>query len=88
MLFASLKSQLACFIYHLMIDGKEQGKGYGAVAIKWLIDRLKGQYQAIILSYEPDNKAAGAFYAKLGFVETGINPEWGEMNAIYRLEGD
>ena len=78
----------SCFIYHLMIEGAEQGKGYGAAAIRWLIEKAKGHYQTIILSYEPENKAASAFYAKLGFVETGINAEWGEMNAIYRLEGD
>ena len=76
----------SCFVYHLMIAGKEQGKGYGAAAMRWLIEASRSKYQAIILSYEPENKAASAFYAKLGFKEIGINPDWGEMNAIYRLD--
>ena len=76
----------SCFIYHLMIAGKEQGKGYGVAAMRWLIENSRDNYQAIILSYEPENKAASSFYAKLGFQEIGINPEWGEMNAIYRLD--
>lgn len=75
----------ACFVYHLMIDASQQGKGYGAKAMHWLIARCKGQYQAIRLSYEPENDAARQFYTKLGFQETGINADWGEMNAVYWL---
>jgi diamine N-acetyltransferase len=75
----------ACFIYHLMIDASQQGKGYGKAAIAWLMARCKGQYQAIRLSYEAENHAASQFYKTLGFQETGINVEWGEMNAVYWL---
>lgn len=83
---ADSEDSSSCFVYHLMIEGAEQGKGYGAAAIRWLIEQAKGRYQTIILSYEPENRAASAFYAKLGFEEIGINPEWGEMNAIYRMD--
>jgi len=76
-----------CFIYHLMIDGKAQGKGYGKAAMQWLMDTCKEQYERILLSYEPENEAARAFYAKLGFQETAFNEAWGEMNAVYELKG-
>jgi diamine N-acetyltransferase len=82
---ADTEDASSCFIYQLMIDAKQQGKGYGAKAMQWLIERCKGQYPTMRLSYEPDNQGAIQFYAKLGVQETGINAEWGEMNAVYWL---
>jgi diamine N-acetyltransferase len=57
----------SCFIYQLMIDAKQQGKGYGAKAMQWLVERCKGQYHTMRLSYEPNNQVASQFYAKFGF---------------------
>lgn len=74
------------FVYHLMIDGAHQGKGYGAAAMRLLIERVRGQCDAMHISYEPTNEQARRFYQKLGFVEQGIDPEWGEMRAVLQFE--
>ncbi len=61
------------WIYRLMVDAAQQGKGYGRAAMVELL-RLIGQLSGgneIAISYEPENEVARKLYASLGFVETG-----------------
>lgn len=57
----------------LVVDAAHQRRGIGRAAVRALMDRFvatapNGQ---VALSYEPENEAARALYAGLGFVETG-----------------
>ena len=57
----------------LVIDQARQRKGYGRATVKALTRRLleSGGCSSCALSYSPENAAARALYASLGFVETG-----------------
>ncbi|GAA0124789.1 GNAT family N-acetyltransferase [Clostridium sp. CTA-19] len=66
-------------IWHMMIDEKYQGKGYGTVAMELCIDYIKskpfGQSNDIILTCNIDNSHAIYIYEKLGFKDTGERDE-------------
>ena len=72
------------FIERLMVGHQFQGNGYGRAAMQALIDQLRAQpgYQAILISFVPENTAAKKLYASLGFSDTGEIEE-GEM--VYRM---
>ncbi|WP_315122457.1 GNAT family N-acetyltransferase [uncultured Clostridium sp.] len=74
----------AYWVWRLMIDKGQQGKGYGKEAMAKALELIRsfphGEASAVYLSYEPENVAAKALYASLGFVETG-KIEYGEMVA-------
>lgn len=61
------------WIYRMMIDKSHQGKGFGKLAMKQVIEDIKtikeDRHQSITLSYEPTNTQAKLFYEKLGFQE-------------------
>lgn len=61
------------WLYHLMIDKKYQGNGYGEAAVKLAV---KEMFQLgateIRTMYMPDNVRAGRLYEKLGFEQVGI----------------
>lgn len=60
------------FLWRLMIVGPHQGKGYGASAIKLLIDQLRALgIPELYTSYHLGEGGPGLFYKKLGFVPTG-----------------
>ncbi|MFK8047053.1 MAG: GNAT family N-acetyltransferase [Halioglobus sp.] len=61
------------YLWRYMIDKRHQGKGYGNQALKLVIEFVRQQPNAtqLLLSYVPADGSAAAFYAKLGFVETG-----------------
>ena len=61
------------FVIRLMVDEKQQGKGYGKFGMNWILDHFRkdARIQRIGISYEPDNEVARTLYASLGFVETG-----------------
>jgi diamine N-acetyltransferase len=56
----------------LVIDRRQQRRGYGRAVVTQLLDRAAsdGRHEAA-LSYDPQNKQARSLYASLGFVETG-----------------
>jgi diamine N-acetyltransferase len=56
-------------LLHLMIDGGEQGKGYGKAAMKQLLCKIREDYpdQEIWLSLHPRNTAAIKLYEGYGF---------------------
>lgn len=62
-------------IWHLMIDEKYQGKGYGTEAVYLCIDYIKsqpfGKSNNIALTCSMDNYPALHIYEKLGFIDTG-----------------
>lgn len=61
------------FLWRLMIDVHQQGKGYGRRAIQQLIDYVKTRPGAneLLVSYVPGDGSPRDFYLKLGFQETG-----------------
>lgn len=72
------------FLWRLMIDAPQQGKGYGRRAIAQLIDYVKTRPGAteLLVSYVPGEGSPRDFYLKLGFQDTG-RVEEGEV--ILRL---
>ncbi len=72
------------WVWRLMIAGEHQGKGYGRTAMEHMITLLKIEgIMELFLSYAPDNTGGAAFYAGLGFEETG-RVEHGEI--VVRLD--
>jgi diamine N-acetyltransferase len=61
------------WVPRLMIGEEFQGKGYGKIAMKNIIEMITSQYpdcQRVRLSVVPENAGAIQFYKNLGFVET------------------
>lgn len=75
------------WVWRLMVDANQQGKGYGKAAMQKLIadTKAEGKYKYLRLSFVPANEVAQKFYAGLGFVEEGLKEEWGEIVAHYDL---
>ena len=75
------------WVWRLMVDAEQQGKGYGKAAMNKLITDTKaeGKFKFIRLSYVPTNEVAQKVYAAVGFVEEGVKEEWGEMVAACDL---
>ncbi|WP_282940038.1 GNAT family N-acetyltransferase [Paenibacillus sp. RC67] len=62
------------WIIRLMIDKKQQGKGYGRAALLQAIELIRAQpdcSQDIKISYKPENAGAERLYESLGFHKTG-----------------
>ncbi|WP_240620207.1 GNAT family N-acetyltransferase [Peribacillus acanthi] len=76
------------WIYRLMVDEKFQGNGFGAQAVKKVIEYIKtnneSQIPFIMIGYQPNNQGARMTYKKAGFKETEVAP-WGEQLATYPL---
>ena len=62
-------------LWHLMIDEKQQRKGYGTQAVRLCMEYAKekpfGHSNVLLLTCHEENKAAMHIYEKLGFVPTG-----------------
>ena len=60
-------------LWRLMIDRTQQGRGYGAAALRELTRhvRTRPAAQTLYLSYVQGNDAAERFYRSLGFLPTG-----------------
>ena len=61
------------FISRLMVDEKQQGKGYGRFGMEKMLEifRTEERINVVGISYEPENETARKLYASLGFEETG-----------------
>lgn len=63
-------------IWHMMIDEKHQGKGYGKAALEQVIAYIKtkpfGDSNRVTLTCNMDNTKALALYQNMGFFETGV----------------
>lgn len=62
-------------IWHMMIDEKYQGKGYGSEALELCVDYIKskpfGESHDVILTCNINNIHGIHIYEKLGFKDTG-----------------
>lgn len=66
------------WVHRLMIDHRQQGKGYGKAAMLEVVRRIaaKPDGDELWIGYDRESDAARDFYAHLGFVEQGEAP-WG-----------
>jgi diamine N-acetyltransferase len=65
--------EMECYDFsQLFIDARYQGRGYGAMATRLVLDEMKrdGRYRRVILCYIEGNDAARKLYEQFGFVET------------------
>ena len=62
-------------IWHMMIDEKHQGKGYGKAAMQKCLEYIArkpfGNSGKVVLTCHNQNAAALSLYRKFGFKETG-----------------
>jgi diamine N-acetyltransferase len=61
------------WIWRLMVDARHQSKGYGREAMKLALEAIRADKarSKVLLSIEPENKAAEKLYLDLGFRHTG-----------------
>lgn len=62
-----------CGLWRFMIDAQYQGKGYGKEALECVLAYIKTNpgFEAVNLSFEPENIAAEKLYRQYGFLPTG-----------------
>lgn len=64
------------FIWHMMIDKRYQGKGFGKRAFENMLTTIKtmpdGEAEYVTLFYHTSNVTAKTLYASFGFVDTAI----------------
>jgi diamine N-acetyltransferase len=80
MMLADDPDKYEYFLWRLMIDASQQGKGYGRRAVQQLIDYVKTRPSAseLLVSYVPSEGSPRDFYMKLGFQDT-VREEEGEV---------
>ncbi|UTT43106.1 GNAT family N-acetyltransferase [Exiguobacterium aurantiacum] len=89
MIGAENKEERYVWLDRFMIDVTEQGKGIGStclqLAIQWIRERF--DVDDLILSLHPTNEPAKRFYAKGGFVDSGLIDEAnGEEIWVYHVK--
>ena len=76
-------------IWHMMIDGSEQGKGYGSAALDRVIDYIRtkpfGSSDRVALTCHKNNAAARKLYEDKGFSATGVEDD-DEIEMVMTLE--
>ncbi len=61
------------FVWRLMVDAEQQGKGYGRGAMIAIIDWLKAKdLDGVLISFVPENVGARKLYENLGFIDEGM----------------
>lgn len=89
MVGAENQSERYVWLDRFMIDQYEQGKGVGTKCLRMAVEFIQTQYDVddIILSLHQENEAAKRFYAKNGFVDSGLIDEWnGEAIWVYHTK--
>ena len=80
-------SQNNYFLWRLMIDGEEQGKGYGRKAVELALEFVKtfphGKADYCWLCYDKNNEVARKLYLSMGFQEIGEQDD--DINAVIKL---
>ena len=75
------------FLWRLMIDGEEQGKGYGKKAVELALEFVKtfphGKADYCWLCYDKNNEVARKLYLSMGFQEIGEQDD--DINAVIKL---
>jgi histidinol dehydrogenase len=73
------------YVWRLLVDEGRQRRGYGRLAMRWVVDEARRLgYAAVGLSHVDRPDAAGGFYEKLGFVYTGEVDD-GERKMVLHL---
>ena len=66
-------------IWHMMIDRREQGRGYGRAAMERALEYIRrkpfGDSDRVLLTCSPENEPALKLYRSMGFAETGRRDE-------------
>ena len=72
-------------ICRLMIDHKYQGKGFGRISLRKIIEEMKKNEDCkdIYISFDPKNNIARSLYESLGFKDTGKTLE---EELLFKLE--
>jgi diamine N-acetyltransferase len=75
------------YLWRYMIDGRYQGRGFGARAMQLVIDYVRTLPNAteMYVNYVPAPGGPRDFYAALGFVDTGVDHD-GELEMKLVLE--
>jgi pimeloyl-ACP methyl ester carboxylesterase/GNAT superfamily N-acetyltransferase len=78
------------WVHRLMIDRRQQGRGYGRAAMQEVIRRIaaKPDGDEVWIGYVPQNDVARRFYASLGFEEQGEAPWGGDLIARLRVRSE
>lgn len=73
MMTSEIPQEGAYFLWRMMIDAHDQGKGYGSEAMRLLIKRIEDSRnpKVLLLSHLKANVEAGRFYRGFGFAYTG-----------------
>ena len=76
------------FLWKLLIDHRQQGKGYGREVVRQIVELVRGEGATELLtSHTPGEGGPAGFYARLGFVPTGeLDPD-GEIILRLALDG-
>ncbi len=76
------------FLWKLLIDHQQQGKGYGREVVRQIVELVRGEGATELLtSHTPGEGGPAGFYAQLGFVPTGeLDPD-GEIILRLALDG-
>lgn len=84
MLFAD-EEEAEYDLWRMMIDRKQQGKGYGGLALQQIIEYVRGlaDAQELTLSYLPGEGDPGSFFEKYGFEDSD---EWVDDEKILTLD--
>ena len=60
------------FLWKLLVDGRYQGRGYGAEVVRQVAGLVRAEGATELLtSYVPEDGGPAGFYERLGFVPTG-----------------
>ena len=89
MVGAENQSERYVWLDRFMIDQYEQGKGVGTKCLRMAVEFIQTLYDVddIILSLHQENEAAKRFYAKNGFVDSGLIDESnGEAIWVYHTK--
>ncbi|MBQ3487573.1 MAG: GNAT family N-acetyltransferase, partial [Clostridia bacterium] len=90
MLVKDMDEEPACYdLQQFMIDGRFQGRGYGAAALRLLLELLRQEkkYDDAEVCVHRENAAALALFTGAGFVDTGyVDPDAPDcLNLMLRL---
>ena len=77
-------------IWHMMIDRREQGRGFGSAALQrvlaYIAEQPFGDSPRVLLTCSPDNRTAWRLYHRLGFRDSGRRDE-DEIELVYEMTG-
>ena len=89
MVGAENQTERYVWLDRFMMDQHEQGKGVGTKCLRIAVEFIQIEYDVddIILSLHQENEAAKQFYAKNGFVDSGLIDESnGEAIWVYHTK--